>query len=120
MNLFDDFNIRAKKYFADIQKNPVYPSPSSVGALQQLNVPLQEESLQADEVLNMLDAIGSPATVKSTGGRYFGFVTGGSLPAAMFAKLIATVWDQNTALPVMSPIAVAKYSQYPLWETLRK
>ncbi|TMI85282.1 MAG: aspartate aminotransferase family protein [Bacteroidetes bacterium] len=105
MDLFDDFNIRAKKYFADIQKNPVYPSPSSVGALQQLNVPLQEESLQADEVLNMLDAIGSPATVKSTGGRYFGFVTGGSLPAAMFAKLLATVWDQNTALPVMSPIA---------------
>lgn len=107
MDLFDDFNVRAKQYFADRVNNPVYPSPSSVDALQQLNVPLQEEGLAADKVLRMLDTIGSPATVKSSGGRYFGFVTGGSLPAALFAKLLATVWDQNTALPVMSPIATA-------------
>ena len=105
MDLFDDFTIRAKKYFADIRKNPVYPSPSSVEALQQLNVPLQEESLKPDEVLHILDSIGTPATVKSSGGRYFGFVTGGSLTAAMFAKLLATVWDQNTCLSVMSPVA---------------
>lgn len=106
MDLLDVFNATAKRYLQDIQKNPVYPFPSSVQALQQLNGSLQEESMQASAVFDLLDSVGSAATVKSSGGRYFGFVTGGSLPAAMFAKLLATVWDQNTCLSVMSPIAV--------------
>lgn len=55
----------------------------------------------------MLDEIGSPATVATTGGRYFGFVTGGSLPSAMAASLLAGVWDQNGAYRVMSPVAAA-------------
>jgi hypothetical protein len=98
MDLLDIFNARAKRYLEDIQNNPVYPSSSSVQALQQLNGSLQEESMEASDVFDLLDSVGSAATVKSSGGRYFGFVTGGSLPAAMFAKLLATVWDQNTAL----------------------
>jgi glutamate/tyrosine decarboxylase-like PLP-dependent enzyme len=106
MNLIDDFAARAKNYFADSEA-PVYPSPSSLEALQELNTSLQEESLQPDEVLAILDKIGSPATVRSAGGRYFGFVTGSSLPAAMAAKLLATVWDQNHCLSIMSPTATA-------------
>ena len=53
----------------------------------------------------MLDEFGSPATVATTGGRYFGFVTGGALPAAVGANWLAGVWDQNASLRVMSPIA---------------
>src|SRR5262249_23949770 len=48
---------------------------------------------------------GSPATVATTGGRYFGFVIGGSVPAAMAANWLAAAWDQNAALRVMSPVA---------------
>jgi len=106
MDMFDDFTKRAKEYLAGNNKNPVYPSQASIDALQQLNIPLQEESLQPEQVLAALDEIGSPATVRSSGGRYFGFVTGGSLPAALFAKLFATVWDQNSGLSVQSPAAV--------------
>ena len=53
----------------------------------------------------MLDEIGSPATVATTGNRYFGFVIGGTLPAAMAASWLANAWDQNVALRVMSPVA---------------
>ncbi|HYL95994.1 MAG TPA: aminotransferase class V-fold PLP-dependent enzyme, partial [Terriglobales bacterium] len=48
--------------------------------------------------------LGSPATVASTGGRYFGFVNGGALPAAMAANWLAGAWDQNAGLSVMSPV----------------
>ena len=41
----------------------------------------------------------------SAGGRYFGFVVGGSLPVAVAANWLAAVWNQNAALPVMSPVA---------------
>ena len=71
----------------------------------QLIEPLQEEPIPAEEVLDILNDKGSPATVKSTGGRYFGFVCGSSLPAAMAGQIMATVWDQNAGMYLMSPIA---------------
>jgi len=41
----------------------------------------------------------------TTGGRYFGFVNGGMLPAALAANWLAGAWNQNAALRVMSPVA---------------
>src|SRR5277367_5723911 len=105
MNLLDDFASRAKKYLAEKDDQPVYPHASAIKALQHLNTPLQDGAIDASTVLALLDEYGSPATVKTTGGRYFGFVTGSSLQAAMSAKLLATVWDQNGALSIMSPVA---------------
>src|SRR5436305_14506477 len=93
----------AENYIAGLPRHPVFPTPSAIQQLEQLDTPLQEESLEAEAVLTLLHEIGSPATVKSTGGRYYGFVTGGCLPAALSAKLLASVWDQNAAMTVMSP-----------------
>jgi len=58
-------------------------------------------ALGSAEVLALLDDIGSPATVATTGGRLFG-LHGGVLPAALAANWLAGVWDQNAALYVMS------------------
>ncbi|MBI1876287.1 MAG: aspartate aminotransferase family protein, partial [Acidobacteria bacterium] len=43
----------------------------------------------------------------TTGGRFYGFVNGGALPASVAASWMAAVWDQNAALRVMSPAAAA-------------
>src|SRR5450432_4066601 len=105
MSLINTFSELAENYISGISDNPVYPTGDSLKLLQQLNKPLQENPIDAEEILILLDSKGSPGTVKSSGGRYFGFVCGGSLPAAMMTKLLATVWDQNAGMYIMSPVS---------------
>jgi xanthine/CO dehydrogenase XdhC/CoxF family maturation factor len=59
------------------------------------------------KVIEELDTIGSPATVASAGGRFFGFVIGGCLPAALAANILAAAWYQNAVLVVTSPVGAA-------------
>ena len=105
MQLLKSFADIAENYITGINDKPVFPFPSSLEKLTRFNEPLQDKPIAAKKILQMLDRYGSPATVQTSGGRYFGFVTGGSLPAAMAVKLLATVWDQNAGLNIMSPIA---------------
>ncbi|HEV2419601.1 MAG TPA: hypothetical protein VGX94_17535, partial [Terriglobia bacterium] len=44
------------------------------------------------------DEAGSPATVASMGGRFFGGVVGGALPVSVAAHWLADAWDQNACL----------------------
>ncbi len=104
-HMIDQFSQYAKKYIDELPDTLVFPAPAAIQNLEQLDTPLQDESLDVDAVMALLDNIGAPSTVKSTSGRYYGFVTGGCLPAALGAKLLASVWDQNAAMTVMSPIA---------------
>jgi glutamate/tyrosine decarboxylase-like PLP-dependent enzyme len=55
-------------------------------------------------MLRMLHEYGSPATVATTGGRYFGLVVGGVFPPVMAVKWLADVWDQLAVLYVTSPL----------------
>src|ERR1700723_265700 len=96
---------RAAQYLAGIANRGVAPLPADVARLETLGGPLPEFPSDPSEVLALLDNIGSPATVATVGGRYFGFVIGGSLPAALAANWMAGAWDQNAAMQIMSPVA---------------
>ena len=96
---------RAAKYLAGLADRPVAPSPAAVARVVALGGPLPESPRDPKEVLALLDDVGSPATTASAGGRYFGFVIGGSLPASLAANWLAGAWDQNAAMQVMSPVA---------------
>jgi len=105
--LLQDAARRAASYLEGLPTRSVEPAPGSLAALQKLRVPLPEHSLSPEKVLALLDEIGSPATVATAGPRYFGFVTGGSLPASVAANWLSGAWDQNGAFVVGSPIAAA-------------
>ena len=53
--------------------------------------------------MRLLDEVGSPATMATAGRRFFGFVIGGSLPAALAVNWLAGAWDQNAALYNVTP-----------------
>ena len=76
---------------------------------------LPEDGMDAATVVAELAAAVRPGLVASGGGRYFGFVTGGTLPAAMAADWLTSAWDQNTALYVMSPAAVTVQDVVSTW-----
>ena len=103
-DLIIDAARRGVRYVKGLSTRKPYPSSKAMGRLHELDQPLQDESVDPFEVLEILDTLGSPATVASTAGRYFGFVIGGSLPVACAANILAAAWDQNAALYVTSPI----------------
>ncbi len=66
---------------------------------------LPDAGVPAAEVIEALARDAAPGLVASPGPRYFGFVTGGALPAALAADWLASAWDQNAFSAVSSPAA---------------
>jgi glutamate/tyrosine decarboxylase-like PLP-dependent enzyme len=95
----------AMDYLEGVHDRSVAPTAEAVAKLSALRGPLPPGPTSAEAVLHLLHEYGSPATVAKTNGRYFGFVTGDCVPAALAAAWLVTAWDQNAAHHVQSPVA---------------
>jgi glutamate/tyrosine decarboxylase-like PLP-dependent enzyme len=105
--LLNDAARRAGRYVEALAERRVAPDADDIAGLEALGGALPEEGMEPARVLALLDEAGSPATIASAGGRYFGFVTGGVLPAALAANWLAGAWDQNALGVVNSPVGAA-------------
>jgi glutamate/tyrosine decarboxylase-like PLP-dependent enzyme len=95
----------AADYLESLEDRPVSPDVSVDELRAALGGPLPEQPLDPEQVVSELAAAAEPGIVASGSGRFFGFVVGGALPAALAADWLASTWDQNAGLYVLGPSA---------------
>ncbi len=95
----------ALSYLDELPERRVFPDEQSLQKLEKLSIPLPDSAVNAEEVIEILNTIGSVNTVATNGGRFFGFVFGGTLPVSLAANWLASAWDQNAVFKVSSPVA---------------
>jgi glutamate/tyrosine decarboxylase-like PLP-dependent enzyme len=72
---------------------------------QRLGKSLSDEGNPPERVVTDLIRDVEGGLMASAGGRFFGWVIGGSVPAALAADMITSVWDQNAAIHATAPAA---------------
>jgi glutamate/tyrosine decarboxylase-like PLP-dependent enzyme len=93
----------AIEHLASLDDAPVYPNEPAPALHAALDVPLPDQGVDAVSVIEDLAFGAAPGLVASPGGRYFGFVTGGAVPASVAADWLTSAWDQNAFSYVSSP-----------------
>ena len=92
-------------YLDGVDQRPVYPTEEAIARLKAFEEPMPVTGTRPEQVLQMLQEYGADATTEALGGSYFGFVNGSILPVAHAASWMASTWNQNCALYVMSPVS---------------
>ncbi len=102
-NLLLDAATRAVEYLEALDERKVAPDPAAVARLDELDAPLPEEPSSPSVPLAELDRHAA-AVMAMSSPRFFGFVIGGTLPAALAANWLAGAWDQNSAYMAGTPL----------------
>jgi glutamate/tyrosine decarboxylase-like PLP-dependent enzyme len=105
----------AADFLESLDERPVAPEAGVEELIQALGGPLPEEGTDPRTVLAALVEDATPGIVGIPSGRYFGFVIGGAVPAAVAADWLTSVWDQNAGLYVGGPSAAVVEDVCRVW-----
>jgi len=95
----------AADFVESLDERSIRPRATVDALRAALGGPLPEAPSDPLDVIEALAAAAEPGVVGIPSGRYFGFVIGGSLPAALAADWLTSVWDQNAGLVICGPSA---------------
>src|SRR5712664_4753631 len=107
----------AVRYLENVPTRRVGASADVASMRVELGGPLPERGEPAARVVEQLARSADPGIVASAGPRFFGFVIGGSVPAAVGADWLTSAWDQNAGLFVLSPAAAVVEETVMAWLT---
>ncbi len=105
----------ARRYIASRAGRPVWAAATLTELRAAFGGPLPDAPVDPTDVVDALARAAEPGLVTTTGPRYFGFVTGGALPATVAAEWLAAVWDQPASLYVLSPAAAVVEEVAAAW-----
>jgi glutamate/tyrosine decarboxylase-like PLP-dependent enzyme len=97
----------ATAFLATLPDRPVWPRATLDDMMSVFGGPLPDDGLDAEAVVAELAVKADPGLVAIPGGRFFGFVIGSTLPAALAADWLVSAWDQNSGSSLVTPTTVA-------------
>ena len=106
---------RARSWLATVGSRPVRPRATADELAPGLARPLPEGPTGAAEVVDLLADLVEPGLMAMSSGRFFGWVIGGTLPAALAADWLVSAWDQNSGMRYATPGVVAAEEAASAW-----
>lgn len=97
----------ASRFLDSLAERPVWPRASLDDMLAAFGGPLAELGTDPSQVVREIAERAEPGLVAIPGGRFFGFVIGGTHPAALAADWLVSAWDQNSGSSTLTPATVA-------------
>ena len=97
----------ARRWLASIGTRRVGPVASADEIVGELGGPLPAQPASPEEVIDRLATVAEPGLMAIGSGRFYGWVMGGVLPAALGADWLVSAWDQNTGLRYATPATAA-------------
>jgi len=97
----------ARRWLESQESRRVGPRASAAELAADFGGPLPRNGTPAAEVVDYLAAKAEPGLMAMPSGRFFGWVIGGTLPAALAADWLVSAWDQNAGLRFATPATAA-------------
>ncbi|GGF02173.1 pyridoxal phosphate-dependent decarboxylase family protein [Mycetocola zhadangensis] len=99
--------MHTREWLDSMPTRQVRPRQSADEVAEHFSVPLPDGPTDPADVVDELATFAEPGLMAMPSGRFFGWVIGGTLPAALASDWLVSAWDQNSALRYASPSTAA-------------